>query len=91
MGRITILLMTLLAFSGGTANKAAAEVIAETAERHMLVARYHVSRRDHVGAINRFKTVIAKFPSSAYVEEALAGLTASYLALGIAPPGSRRP
>lgn len=91
MGRIAILLMTLLALAGGTADKAAAEVKAETDERHMLVARYYVSRRDYAGAINRFKIVITKFPSSAHVEEAQAGLTAAYLALGIAPPAWHRP
>ena len=91
MARIAILLITLLAFSGEAVDKAAAEVMAETDERHMLVARYYVSRRDYAGAINRFRIVIARFPSSAHVPEAMAGLTEAYRALGIAPPASRRP
>ena len=88
MGGIAILLMTLLALSGSAAGRAAAEVVAESAERHMLVARYYVGRSDYAGAINRFRIVTTQFQSSEYVEEALAGLTKAYLALGVASEAS---
>ena len=64
--------------------------MAETAERHMLIARYYVGRLDYAGAINRFRIVVTKFPSSEYVEEAIAGLTEAYLALGITSKASKR-
>ena len=84
MGRLAFLLMTLVALSSWTVDKAAAEVMAETGERQMLIARYYVGRGDYAGAINRFKIVVTKFQSSEYVEEAFAGLADAYLALGIA-------
>ena len=80
MGRTAILLMTLLALSSGAADKA----MAETDERHMLIARYYVSQGNYAGAINRFKIVVINFQSSDYVEEAFYGLTEGYLALGSA-------
>jgi outer membrane protein assembly factor BamD len=56
----------------------------ETASKQMEVARYYIGKRDYPGAINRLKTVLTRFPTSRYVEEALAHLAESYLALGIA-------
>jgi outer membrane protein assembly factor BamD len=84
MGRIAILLLLLLPLSGWTADKAAAEATPESAERDMQVARYYVGRGDYTGSINRFKIVLTKSHSSQFTEEALAGLTEAYLALGIA-------
>jgi outer membrane protein assembly factor BamD len=82
---IRIVALVLLALSTAAPDKTAAAVPEETAERHMIVARYYVEgRRDYVASINRFKIVLMKFQSSQYVEEALAGLTEAYLALGIA-------
>lgn len=82
MGRITILLTMLLALAGGAVDKAAAEVMAETSDRHMLVARYYAGRGDYPGAINRFKIVVVGDQWSEHVEEALAGLSEAYLAIG---------
>jgi outer membrane protein assembly factor BamD len=84
MGRIAILLMTLLALSGGTANKAAAEVMTESADRHIMIARYYVGRGDYAGALNRFKLVIIRHLPSDHAEESLAGLSEAYLVFGIA-------
>jgi outer membrane protein assembly factor BamD len=88
MARLAIVVVTLLVLSSWTADKAAAEMTVENADRHIQVARYHVVRRDYSGAINRFKIVLTKFQSSEYVEEALAGLTEAYLVLGIASEAS---
>ena len=41
------------------------------------------SKKNQIGAINRFKTVVADYQTTAHVEEALMRLTESYMALGI--------
>jgi outer membrane protein assembly factor BamD len=56
---------------------------AQLADRDMMVGRYNIGIRNYTGAINRFKTVITQFPTSANAEEALARLTEVYLAIGI--------
>lgn len=53
------------------------------AASEMSVGRYYLQQRNFVAAINRFKTVVAEFQTTAHVEEALMRLTESYLALGI--------
>jgi outer membrane protein assembly factor BamD len=53
------------------------------AEGQLEVARYYMSRRDYIAAINRFKAVATRFPSSSLVDEALFGLMQAYLTLGI--------
>jgi outer membrane protein assembly factor BamD len=53
----------------------------QDAAKELAIARYYVSKRDYVGAINRFKVVLTQYPASPYVEEALARLAESYLAL----------
>jgi|SRR5215510_3622354 len=88
MGRTAILLMTLLALSGSAADKAAAEVVAESAEWQMVVARYYIRQRNYTAAMNRFRIVLTKFESSEYVAESLAGATEVYLALGLASEAS---
>src|SRR5262245_32668008 len=88
MGGTAILWMTLLALAGSAADKAAAEVVAESAEWQMVVGRYYVRQRNYTGAINRFRIVITKFESSEYVAEALAGATEAYLAMGITSEAS---
>jgi outer membrane protein assembly factor BamD len=55
----------------------------EKAEKEIIIARFYVHKRDYTGAINRCKTVLTHFPTSWEVEEALALLVESYLALGI--------
>lgn len=53
------------------------------AASEMQVGRYYQDRNNHVGAINRFKTVVSKYQTTAHVEEALMRLTESYMALGV--------
>jgi outer membrane protein assembly factor BamD len=50
----------------------------------MDVVRYYIGKRNYTAALNRLKGVVIEFPTSSYVEESLARLTESYLALGIA-------
>ncbi len=54
------------------------------AAQEMEVGRYYAKRNNYVAAINRFKTVVSDYQTTAHVEEALYRLTATYLALGIA-------
>ncbi|HPG88223.1 MAG TPA: outer membrane protein assembly factor BamD [Hyphomicrobium sp.] len=53
------------------------------AAAEMEVGRYYLNRHNYVAAINRFKTVVSDYQTTAHVEEALARLTESYMALGI--------
>ncbi len=55
------------------------------AAQEMEVGRYYSDKNNHVAAINRFKTVVSDYQTTAHVEEALYRLTAAYLSLGIAP------
>jgi len=54
------------------------------AAQEMAVGRYYLKRNNYVAAINRFKTVVTDYQTTAHVEEALYRLTAAYLSLGIA-------
>jgi outer membrane protein assembly factor BamD len=53
------------------------------AAQEMNVGRYYLDRHNYVGAINRFKTVVSDYQTTAHVEEALARLVECYMALGI--------
>jgi outer membrane protein assembly factor BamD len=53
------------------------------AAAEMEVGRYYLKRKNHVAAINRFKTVVTEYQTTAHVEEALMRLTECYLSLGI--------
>ena len=53
------------------------------AAQEMEVARYYLNGKNYVAAINRFKTVVSEFQTTAHVEEALMRLTECYMALGI--------
>ena len=53
------------------------------AAAEMSVGRYYLTRNQHLAAINRFKTVVAEYQTTAHVEEALMRLTEGYMALGI--------
>ncbi len=55
------------------------------AAHEMEVGRYYLKRKNYVAAINRFKTVVGEFQTTAHVEEALMRLTETYMALGIKP------
>ena len=49
----------------------------------MLVGRYYLERREHLAAINRFRTVVETYQQTRHIEEALARLTEAYFALGL--------
>jgi outer membrane protein assembly factor BamD len=49
----------------------------------MSVARFYQSRKNFIGAINRFKVVVTQYQTTRHVEEALMRLTECYMALGI--------
>ncbi len=53
------------------------------AASEMEVGRYYLKRKNYVAAINRFKTVVTEYQTTAHVEEALMRLVESYMALGI--------
>jgi hypothetical protein len=49
----------------------------------MNIARYYLTKKNFIGAINRFKVVVTQYQTTRHVEEALMRLTESYMALGI--------
>ena len=53
------------------------------AAKEMHVGRYYLKRRNYLASINRFKTVVSEYQTTAHVEEALMRLTEAYMALGI--------
>ena len=53
------------------------------AASEMTVGRHYLKKGNQVAAINRFKTVVAEYQTTAHVEEALMRLTESYMSLGI--------
>lgn len=53
------------------------------AAQEMEIGRYYLKRKNYIGSINRFKTVVSDYQTTAHVEEALMRLTECYMALGI--------
>jgi len=53
------------------------------AASEMNVGRYYQKNRNYVAAINRFRTVVVEYQTTAHVEEALFRLTETYMFLGI--------
>ena len=53
------------------------------AGKEMTVGRYYLKRGNYVAAINRFKTVVRDYQTTAHTPEALYRLTEAYLALGV--------
>jgi outer membrane protein assembly factor BamD len=53
------------------------------ASKEMEVGRYYLKRSHYVPAINRFRAVIERFPTTSQVPEALHRLVESYLSLGL--------
>ncbi|MGB8366606.1 MAG: outer membrane protein assembly factor BamD [Rhizomicrobium sp.] len=53
------------------------------AGKEMEVGRYYLTRGDFIGAINRFKVVVERYPRTTQIAEALERLTEAYYALGI--------
>jgi outer membrane protein assembly factor BamD len=55
----------------------------QLAGQEMTVGRYYLYRAEYTAAINRFRTVLAKYQTTRQAEEALERLTEAYLALGL--------
>lgn len=55
------------------------------AASEMSVARYYMTQNNHIAAINRFKTVVTDYQTTAHVEEALYRLVEVNISLGIMP------
>ena len=55
----------------------------QLAGKEMSIGRSYLNRRNFVGAINRFREVLAKYQTTRHAEEALERLTEAYMALGI--------
>ena len=53
------------------------------AASEMEVGRYYMKQNNYSGAINRFKTVVSDYQTTAHVEEALARLVECYMGLGV--------
>ncbi|HSC60173.1 MAG TPA: outer membrane protein assembly factor BamD [Rhizomicrobium sp.] len=53
------------------------------AGKEMEVGRYYLTRRDYIGAINRFKIVVQRYQKTSQIAEALERLTEAYYALGV--------
>lgn len=53
------------------------------AGKEMTIGRFYMEKRNFIGAINRFKTVVTQYQTTRHVEEALMRLTECYMALGI--------
>jgi outer membrane protein assembly factor BamD len=59
------------------------------AGKEMTVGRYYQTRKRYIGAINRFKSVVEEYPTTAQVEEALHRLVECYLSLGVIPEAQK--
>jgi len=55
----------------------------QLAGKEMEIGRYYLKRSEHLAAINRFKTVIAKYDTTSHAPEALYRLVESYLSVGL--------
>ncbi len=60
--------------------KIARDVLAAS---EMTVGRYYLKQHNYLAAINRFRTVVTEYQTTAHVEEALMRLSEAYMALGI--------
>jgi len=56
----------------------------QLAGKEMQVGRYYLERREYAGAVTRFRGVVEQYSKTRHVEEALARLTETYLAMGLA-------
>ena len=55
----------------------------QLAGKEMEIGRYYLTRRQYIGAINRFRAVITNYQTTRHVEESLQRLTEAYYALGV--------
>ncbi len=53
------------------------------AGKEMEVGRYYLTRRDYIGAINRFRGVVERYQKTGQIAEALERLTEAYYSLGL--------
>jgi len=56
----------------------------QLAANEMEVGRFYLRQRSYIAASNRFKTVVQNYQTTRHVEEALARLVESYMAMGVA-------
>ncbi|MCO6392255.1 outer membrane protein assembly factor BamD [Aliihoeflea aestuarii] len=56
----------------------------QLAGKEMQIGRYYLERREYVAAVKRFRLVVETYSNTRHVEEALARLTESYYAMGLA-------
>ncbi|WP_163268102.1 outer membrane protein assembly factor BamD [Chelativorans alearense] len=56
----------------------------QLAGKEMQIGRYYLERREYIAAIRRFRGVVENYGNTRHVEEALARLTESYYAMGVA-------
>jgi outer membrane protein assembly factor BamD len=56
----------------------------QLAGKEMQVGRYYLERKEYLAAIKRFRVVVETYPNTNQIEEALARLTESYYAMGLA-------
>jgi outer membrane protein assembly factor BamD len=57
----------------------------QLAAKEMDIGRFYLKDRNYIGAVNRFKTVITQYQTTRHVEEALARVAETYMAMGIVP------
>src|SRR5262249_16902334 len=55
----------------------------QLAGKEMEIGRYYLKRSEHLAAINRFKTVIAKYDTTSHAPEALYRLVEAYVSVGL--------
>ena len=56
----------------------------QLAGKEMQIGRYYLERREYIAAVRRFRNVVETYPNTNHVEEALARLTETYYAMGLA-------
>ena len=56
----------------------------QLAGKEMQIGRYYQERKEYIAAVKRFRYVVEVYPNTRHVEEALARLTETYYAMGLA-------
>lgn len=56
----------------------------QLAGKEMQIGRYYQERREYIAAVKRFRNVVQMYSDTRHIEEALARLTESYYAMGLA-------
>lgn len=57
--------------------------IDQLAGKEMQVGRYYLERREYAAALTRFRNVVEQYSNTRHIEESLARLTETYLAMGL--------